>query len=446
MIERLKSLSVADKAWAAAFALLALLIVPRALGATPFAAYGFLLTIAITIMLHAIFALGLNVVVGWTGLLDLGYASFIAIGAFVVSLGLVLTYQPPRSFESLPVGDIVLTQAQRDLPARAGVEVVVRERFDLRFDVVSGAETVRAAQEAKQKTIAARHVAGLALPIGQTTAKGTQPFGRLPGGFFLLLLLGGLLAAAAGVVRGFPTLRLTGDYYAIVTLGFAEIVWLVTLNEEWLTGGAFGVRLGEYFPTVWGGKLMASSWQYYVICWLVLVLVVAAVTRLQRSRVGRAWAAIKADETAARSSGIDVDRYKLLAFAVSGFIGGVGGGLFAIKISTVTSKQFDIWLSIVCVCCLVLGGMGRIRGALLGAAILMGLGELLRFLSEPQFGRFALPPEARFLVYGLILVVLMRFRPQGVLPPRQDGPAPDEAELAALRARPSALFTLETKP
>ncbi|MBX3471941.1 MAG: branched-chain amino acid ABC transporter permease [Planctomycetes bacterium] len=403
----------------------------------------FVAAIALTILLQAIFALGLNVVIGWTGLLDLGYASFIAVGAIVVSLGLVLTKQTPTPYPDMPVRQLVLTQAQRALEPAPGGEVVVRERPDLRFDVVQGAPAVLAALEAGDRTIAARHVGGLTLPVGQATARGEQVFG-FPGGYFVLLVLAGAASAVMGLVRGFPTLRLTGDYYAIVTLGFAEIVWLITLNEEWLTGGAFGIKLaGQYRPTVLGAPLYSDTWQYYFIVCAALALVVVAARRLHASRVGRAWAAIKADETAARASGIDVDRAKMLAFAVSGFIGGVGGGLFAIKLGTVTAKQFDIWMSILVVCCLVLGGMGSIRGAVVGAAMLMGLGELLRLASdEGAVGRLAIPPEARFLVYGLILVLLMRFRPQGLLPPREEGPPPAPDELAAMRAAASPLYAL----
>jgi branched-chain amino acid transport system permease protein len=407
----------------------------------------FVAAIMLTILLQAIFALGLNVVIGWTGLLDLGYASFVAIGAIVVSLGLVLTSQPPTSYPELAVTKLVLTQEQRAEAPAPGGEVVVRERPDLRFDVVEGAPAALAALAAGQKTVAARHVDGLALPVGQTTARGEQVF-RFPGGYFVLLLLGGLVSAGVALVRGFPTLRLTGDYYAIVTLGFAEIVWLVTLNEEWLTGGAFGIKLAQqYRPRILGAELYSDTWQYYFIVFGVLLLTIAAVRRLHASRIGRAWAAIKADETAARASGIDVDRAKMLAFAVSGFIGGVGGGLFAIKLGTVTAKQFDIWMSILVVCCLVLGGMGSIRGAVAGAAILMGLGELLRVASDASaMGKLAIPPEARFLVYGLILVLLMRFRPQGLLPPREDAPPPGADELATLRTTTSGLYALPDLP
>jgi branched-chain amino acid transport system permease protein len=410
----------------------------------------FLAAIALSVMLYAVFAVGLNVVVGWTGLLDLGYASFVAIGAFVASLGMVLTLQTPTPYPALPVSKIVLTPEQRQLAPAPGGEVVVRERFDLRYDVVEGAPAVLAALEAKERTIAARHEGGLSLPVGDKVAHGTQPF-RFPGGYLVLLVLAGLVSAGAGLVRGFPTLRLTGDYYAIVTLGFAEIVWLVTLNEEWLTGGAFGIKLAEQFrPHLLGASLYGDTWQYYLVVLGVLLLTVLAARRLQASRLGRTWAAIKADETAARASGIDVDRAKMLAFAVSGFIGGVGGGLFAIKLGTVTAKQFDIWLSIQVVCCLVLGGMGSLRGVLAGAGLLIGLGEVLRVASDTSVMQKvhlpSLPPEARFLVYGAILVLLMRFRPQGLLPPRPEGPPPSPDELAAMRAATPALFALQVAP
>jgi branched-chain amino acid transport system permease protein len=452
--ERLKRLGASDWALVAGFALMALVGLLQGLGVreVPIGvgtlSVPFLALIGITIMLQAILALGLNVVVGWTGLLDLGYASFVSIGAFVVSLGLVLTVQQETSYPELPLTKIVLTQAQRTLTPAAGGEVVVRQRFDQRFDVVEGAPAVLAALApgSTVKTIAARHEGGFSLPVGDRVAHGALPF-HFPGGYFVLLLLAGCVAAVAGVVRGFPTLRLTGDYYAIVTLGFAEIVWLITANEDWLTGGAFGIKLAQqYRPVLFGVELYNDTWQYYAITFAALLLTIAACLRLQRSRVGRAWAAIKADETAARASGIDVDRAKMLAFAASGFIGGVGGGLFAIKLGTVPARFFDIWLSILVVASVVLGGMGSVRGALAGSALLMGLGELLRVASDASVMskvRLApLPPEARFLVYGAILVILMRFRPQGLLPPRAEGPPPTKEQLDALRAGTSPLFTM----
>lgn len=440
-----------DWAWLGAFVVVLVLC-----GPAPWNGGGdpFVVNVALTVMIFMILALGLNVVIGYTGLLDLGYASFMAIGAFTVSLGLVLTNQPEEHFR----GDHALRASQLVVQSDAedGGEVVVRRRPEAdRFDVLTGAEIVRAAKEQGRDTpVEARHVSGLALPVGQLTARGSHPF-HFPGGFFLLLLAAGLACAVAGLVRGFPTLKLTGDYYAIVTLGFAEIVWLVTLNEEWLTGGAFGIKLTQEFrPEIFGDRLYEGTWQFYYITLACVALAALVTYRLQYSRLGRSWAAIKADETAALASGIDVDKAKMLAFAASGFIGGVGGALWALKVGTVTAKEFDIWKSILVVSCLVLGGMGTIRGALLGAAVLSGLGELLRLLSDPSWvaghlpvsnetaQSLTLPAEARFLVYGLILVLLMRFRPQGLLPPRAGGDAPDEAEQARLRQAPSSLFTL----
>lgn len=429
--------------------------------------------VALTVMTFMILAVGLNVVLGFTGLLDLGYAAFVAIGGFAMALGLVLTSVPPRS-ELLPVSKIALSAEQYRLEPAPGRTVVVRERPDLDYDVLSGAESVLAARAAGETALRVELESGVVLPVGQRKKPdGLRPF-HFPGGFFLLLVLAGGVCAVAGLVRGWPTLRLVGDYYAIVTLGFAEIVGIVCRNWSSLTGGAFGIPLERTtgtLPHAFGVQLHDGSRVYYFIVLGVLGLAVLAVARLQRSRIGRAWVAIKADETAAMSSGIDVARAKMLAFAVSGFVGGVGGALYAIKLNTVRFDAFDIWLSIQVVCCLVLGGMGTVRGALLGAAIVGGLGELLRYLSDKGFirsiidrdairwllervsdasfeqwvDRLTLPPEARNLFFGLILVLLMRFRPQGLLPPCATGEPPGPGELEGLRKEPGPLYTLGGK-
>lgn len=436
---RVRRLLREDWTWAAGIGLALLLV-----GVLRPSSYA--VSVAVSVMVYMILAVGLNVVLGFTGLLDLGYAAFVAVGAFTLALGLVLTDQPERPFDALPLSQVRLDAEQMRLPPQPGLPVVVRERPDLAFDVLSGAESVLAARAAGEKTIAARHVTGWTVPVGQRTARGTHPL-HFPGSFFLLVLAAGLVCAVAALLRGYPTLRLVGDYYAIVTLGFAEIVGLLCRNWEWLTGGAFGIKLSrDTLPSVlWADPyLYDETPQYYFILLAALGLTVLLVGNLQRSRIGRTWAAIKADETAAMSSGIDVARAKMTAFAVSGFVGGVGGALYAIKLSTVKFDAFDIWLSIQVVCCVVLGGMGTVRGALVGAAIVAGLGELLRYLSDSAvMGDWSLPIAARNLVYGLILVLLMRFRPQGLLPPCAAGAPPDQAGLAELRARPAALFHLK---
>jgi len=424
--------------------------------------------VLLTIMIYMIFGVGLNIVIGYTGLLDLGYASFMAMGAIVVAGGLVLTLQPEGETLQVPLDDLRLTQDQRELEANANAgPVVVQYRPDWGYDVVSGAEAVIAAKQAEgetggsePKTLSVQPYAGLVLPVGQKMAKGSHPFGST-GGFFLLLLIAGVVCAAFGVLRGIPTLRLTGDYYAIVTLGIAEIVYLVIQNEGWLTGGAFGIKLdGETIPQLFGadptvdqGKIWLFNFYYVVLAALLFAFVFSK--RLELSRLGRSWAAIKADEVAAMASGIDVKKAKMLAFLASGFLGGIGGGIYALKLTTVTHAQAEVFESIIVVCFLVFGGMGTIRGALLGAAALQGLAEFLRLLADPFWVRetfhlaadseLAIPNEARMLIYGLMLVLLMRFRPQGILPPRAGSDPPTDEQLAEWRKAKTPLYEVGGK-
>ncbi|RMD96251.1 MAG: ATP-binding cassette domain-containing protein, partial [Deltaproteobacteria bacterium] len=217
--------------------------------------------------------------------------------------------------------------------------------------------------------------------------------------------------------------------YAIVTLGIAEIVYLFYYNEAWLTGGPFGIKFkAEQLPSLFGEKLYYDTRVFFLLLFVCMCLAVVASYHLRLSRVGRAWSAIRLDETAARSVGIDISFYKMLGFGISGFMGGIGGGLFAVWLGTVAVKDLDVWQSILILCGAVLGGLGSIRGVLLGTAILISLRELLKD-PIPLFGlgSFRVPPEASFLVYGLLLILLMRFRPQGLIPPRATGRIADPA-------------------
>ncbi|MCC7263893.1 MAG: branched-chain amino acid ABC transporter permease [Candidatus Latescibacteria bacterium] len=467
--------------------------------------HGRLMEVCVLILIYTILALGLSVVGGFTGLLDLGYVAFMTVGAYTS----VLLYR--------------------------------------------------------------------------------QPEWQFTGSIFAVLLLAGLHCALWGALRGAPTLRLTGDYYAIVTLAFAEIMFLLVLNESWLTGGPSGIKgyppialsyaeaparqvelrlrvspdprgstpdnpsglvaEASYTPqdlwlgdlsadaspglrrryeksrpdTTTGSELRFRNWDRQMafvelrsdapwvvlgsgvidgespgsaiqipleqrepgaflkplIYWnlaelspgeyqttirleprfarqvlkdgtpgffyLVLALAgltLAAVTLLHHSRLGRAWAAIKADTISARSCGIDVNREKMVAFAVSGFFGGVGGSLMAFKFLIVSTNIFDFWSSIVVLCCIVLGGMGNIRGVIIGTLCFIGLGELLRepylfadasastrawveqggslvqqILSVKEEGVELNLARTRYLFFGLILVLFMIFRPGGILPP-----------------------------
>ncbi len=281
----------------------------------------YLLRILVQACLYMLLALGLNIVPGFTGLLDLGYVGFYLVGGYTAGL----------------------------LMARLGWSYWV------------------------------------ALPIAA------------------------LHGALWGLLRGAPTLRLTGDYFAIVTFGFAELLFRVVKNEEWLIGGPNGFVNDIPAPTLFGHELY-KYWQQYYHILILLILTIIAVYRLQNSRVGRAWAAIREDERAAESMGINLREYKSLAFAVSAAIGAVGGAFFAQFQVNISAGAFEFWESIFILCMIVLGGMGSIKGAVIGAGILVSLGELLR-----PFG------EARYLIFGVILILMMRFRPAGLISIKQQG-------------------------
>ena len=271
--------------------------------------------------LYMLLAVGLNIVCGFTGLLDLGYVGFYLIGGYTVGL----------------------------LTARLGFT------------------------------------------------------------YWIALPLAVLNGALWGLLRGAPTLRLTGDYFAIVTFGFAELLFRIVKNEQWLIGAPNGQLRDIPSPTLFG-ITFNQNWHNYYHILILLILVVFITHRLQHSRVGRAWVAIREDEQAAESMGINVSRYKSLAFAVSAAIGGLGGGFIAQFQVNISAPFFEFWESILILCMVVLGGMGSIRGAMIGAAILGSLGEILRpgFIIPYQFG------NARYLIFGIILILLMRFRPGGL--------------------------------
>ena len=283
---------------------------------------GALLRIAVLVWLSILLSIGLNIVCGFTGMLDLGYVVFYLVGGYTA--GILMT--------------------------------------------------------------------------------------RLGWSYWFVLPLATLNGALWGLLRGAPTLRLTGDYFAIVTFGFAELLFRVVKNEEWLLpkGRENGQINDVPPPTIFGIELYQMWHHYYHI--LILVGVVTFVTyRLLHSRVGRAWVAIREDEQAAESMGINVSRYKSLAFAVSAAIGALAGAFFAPFQVSFDAGAFEFWQSILILCMVVLGGMGSIRGAIIGGAVLGALGEVLRSIL-PYF-----LADARYLIFGIILVLLMRFRPGGLI-------------------------------
>ncbi len=289
---------------AAAFALLM---------ALPFFLNNYYLDTINLALVYALLALGLNITVGFTGLLDLGYAAFYGIGAYVYAL--------------------------------------------------------------------------LSTSIGLS--------------FWLGLPLGGLVAAFFGLILGLITLRLRGDYLAIITLGFVQIIYLTLNNWDSLTQGPNGI-MQIARPQIADLTLRTPFHFYYLILFMVVVTVIA-VHRLLHSQIGRAWIAIREDALAAEAMGIDTTRMKMLAFILGAAIAGVGGVFFAARYSFVSPESFTFLESVRILSMIVLGGMGSIPGAILGAFLLTLLPELLRGLAN-----------YRMLIFGAALVVMMIFRPQGL--------------------------------
>ncbi len=230
--------------------------------------------------------------------------------------------------------------------------------------------------------------------------------------FFLILPVGIALSMLAGVILGGPTLRLRGDYLAIVTLGFGEIVHLVARNTDSI-GGPRGVSPIPHPPNfnlfgyhVRFGILDPKPYYYLLLAMIILTIVV--VSNLKRSRVGRAWTAIREDEDAAELMGVPTFRFKLWAFAIGAGIGGSAGVMYTSKVISISPDNFIFQLSILFLAAVVLGGSGNIPGVVLGAAVVAYLPE--RFRSFAQY---------RIMVFGAALVVMMIFRPQGLLPSRR---------------------------
>ncbi len=267
------------------------------------------------VCIYALLAMGLNVVVGFTGLLNLGYAAFFAIGAYTYALA------------------------------------------NLHWGVP----------------------------------------------FWIGLPLGGVVAMLFGVVVGLPSIRVRGDYLAITTLGFGEIVRILFNNLDDWTGGPNGL-LGIARPRVFGWAFSVNPTPYFYLALGLVALTAFLLFRMMDSKFGRALVAIREDELAAGCMGVPAVKVKLWAFALSSFIAGIAGVLFASKQTIVTPDSFDFVLSVLILAMVVLGGLGNIWGAVLGALILGILPELLRGFAS-----------YRMLIFGLLMILIMMFRPQGLL-------------------------------
>ncbi len=240
--------------------------------------------------------------------------------------------------------------------------------------------------------------------------------------FFAALPAAAVLALLFGLALGVPTLRLRGDYLAIVTLGFGEIARIVLNNWDSFTGGPNGI-MHIPKPLLFGLKLGSPVHLYFIVLAMIL-LVSFVIDRLNNSRLGRALVAMREDETAARACGVNTVKLKLLAFSLSAMTAGMMGVVFAAKMSFVSPESFTFWESIMVLCMVVLGGMASIPGVILGAAALVVLPEVFR-----QFQNY------RMLVFGAAMVAMMIFRPQGLLPSKRRRleledptlPSPDES-------------------
>lgn len=244
--------------------------------------------------------------------------------------------------------------------------------------------------------------------------------------FWVCLPFAAVFAAIAGCIVGYPTLRMRGDYLAIVTLGFGEIIRLILNNWMELTNGPNGVlgldRIvwfrflfedGISFETIWVKKLQL----FYYFALGLAVVVIIVVHRLNFSRVGRAWESIREDETAAELMGVNTFLYKLMAYGMGAFLAGLAGAFFAARMKFVSPESFTFLESAMVLCMVVLGGMGSIPGVILGVIALIALPEAFR-----QFEAY------RMLIFGLTMIVMMLFRPAGLIPAKRMGQRSEEKE------------------
>jgi branched-chain amino acid transport system permease protein len=220
--------------------------------------------------------------------------------------------------------------------------------------------------------------------------------------FWSGLIIGALTAALFALILGIPTLRLRGDYFAIVTLGLGEITRIILNNWDNMTGGPNGIsKIGR---PVLAGMVLNTALDFYYLILSLVILTVFAMHRLMASRIGRAWIAIREDETAAEAMGINTFRLKLLAFVLGSAWAGMAGVFFAAKMAFVSPESFTFFESVLILCMVVLGGMGSIPGIILGAFLLIALPEIFRDFQD-----------YRMLAFGIALVFMMVFKPQGLL-------------------------------
>ncbi|MDR3600729.1 MAG: branched-chain amino acid ABC transporter permease [Desulfosporosinus sp.] len=310
-IDRFRKILGDRKTQGAALAVLIIFVI-----LLPLVANNYIEEVATNTLFYIVLALGLNIVVGYAGLVDLGYAAFFAVGAYTT---------------------------------------------------------------------------GILMHYGWN--------------FWLTIPMAVLFSVIAGVIIGGPTLRLRSDYLAIVTLGFGEITRITARNLK-ITGGASGL-VGIQRPSIFG-HILNQITDFYYLFFILVILAVLVAMRLHNSRLGRAWQYIREDEDAAEAMGIDPVKTKLYAYMIGAAFGGIAGAFFAVKMTAISPETFAFTQSAMILLAVILGGMGKIPGAILGAVFLVLFPEIFRGIGQ-----------TRMLFFGIMLVIIMVFRPQGLWPERK---------------------------
>lgn len=336
--------------WVVAGGLLFILIPFASSGGPAFQSY---MDVATMVGIYVSMALGLNIVVGMAGLLDLGFVAFFAVGAYSYSI-----FATPQASNFMPFGTF---------------------------------------------------------PLGGES-------------FWMFLVIGGFVAAIAGVLIGIPVLRVKGDYLAIVTLGFGEIIRILFNNADRpvnITGGAMGIA-SVTPPKIFGMELIFPN-QFYFVTLVILLFTLFAVIRLEQSKLGRSWKAVRENEIAAQAMGIPLVKTKLMAFALGASFSGMMGVVFAAKQAFIDPTSFTLMESFTILVMVVLGGMGSVPGVILGAAVvtilnLQVLTELANWINQLNFNGAISIPEAlspakmQKFIFGAILVAFALYRPKGLIP------------------------------
>ncbi len=381
--------------------------------------------------IYILLGVGLNIVVGYAGLLDLGYVAFFALGGY--SYAFLSSKQMVTDTKTLRFGGNVETVKQL-----AGS--MVTTVFLTLIVVYVGVWLWRQLGGVTKKSEGDRALIGFpALPTRNVTALITiaailisaivalilESFGfyedlfQHASPFLIGVIVGTIVAGLSGIALGIPVLRLRGDYLAIVTLGFGEIIRLMFTNLRDYTGGPQGIlEIPRPLPDGATGAV-TYLWMVYLVFFGAGLVALVSI-RLKQSRVGRAWSAMRSDEDIAQSMGINLVQSKLMAFAIGAAFAGIGGVIFAARQRNIYPKDFDLNVSIEVLSLVIIGGMGSIPGVVMGAIALIGVPEVLRELST-----------YRIMVFGALLVTMVIIRPKGLLPAPAEQLQARARELAA---------------